>query len=262
MLRASFVPSPVAVRPLVAPGELSCFLCGTGLYKVLKTSHENHKNVNNNQKPHRDASTKSANNTTDRRRRGALKRLALGGAAAGVTASLPATWTQPIVQSVLLPAHAQTSLGEIEDGDFFAVSDLVQNVDRFGGAGAEVASQSGWLDWLIPGAHAQTRPPECSFCGACARIRNGRVTLVVAGVSSDEDDVCFEATGSIGETSPFQQVAGPGGACTTPISVPIQSLEGTAPNRTLVLGAGSDILQMNEDPSRSCNCNAFECRSF
>lgn len=117
------------------------------------------------------------------------------------------------------------------------------------------------MEWLIPSAQAgvEIEPGDCLPCGFCARIRNGHVTLVVAGVSIDEGDVCYEATGSIGEAPPFHQVAGPSGACTDPISLPIQSLEGEAPNRTLVLGAGSEVLEMNEDPLRSCNCNAVEC---
>lgn len=39
-------------------------------------------------------------------RRKALKRLILGG---GVLASMPDRWTKPVVESVLLPAHAQAS---------------------------------------------------------------------------------------------------------------------------------------------------------
>lgn len=40
-----------------------------------------------------------------RRRRGLLKALGIGGAAA----NLPTAWTKPVVESVLLPAHAQTT---------------------------------------------------------------------------------------------------------------------------------------------------------
>lgn len=42
-------------------------------------------------------------------RRGTLKRLAAGGAVAGVAAAAPSRWTRPVVESVVLPVHAQTS---------------------------------------------------------------------------------------------------------------------------------------------------------
>lgn len=42
-------------------------------------------------------------------RRRTLKRLASGGAVAGVVAAAPSRWTRPVVESVVLPVHAQTS---------------------------------------------------------------------------------------------------------------------------------------------------------
>lgn len=198
-------------------------------------------------------------------RRGALKRLVLGSAAAGVAASLPARWTQPIVQSVMLPAHAQTSPGDIEDGDFFAdLSEMEvrgERIDHLGNFGTAVASRGGWLDWLVPTAHAGgSSLGSCLPCGACARIQNGGVTVVVSGLSIDpEGEVCFQATGSILGPADFTQVRGPGGACSNPGTISIVGLEGEAPNRTLVLDTGTELVHMEEDPSRSCSCNTFEC---
>jgi len=45
----------------------------------------------------------------DTRRRSTLTRLVTGSAINGAAAALPSNWTQPVVDSVLLPAHAQTS---------------------------------------------------------------------------------------------------------------------------------------------------------
>lgn len=52
---------------------------------------------------------KENNNTRDPRRR-LLKTIAAGGSAAGL-AALPGKWAKPVVASVILPAHAQTSPG-------------------------------------------------------------------------------------------------------------------------------------------------------
>ena len=49
--------------------------------------------------------------TPDSRRR-LLKALSLGGAAAGLGQVLPERWVRPIVNSVVLPAHAQLSPGQ------------------------------------------------------------------------------------------------------------------------------------------------------
>ena len=44
--------------------------------------------------------------TTSNSRRKALKAIGVGGVLAG---TIPASWTKPVVKSVILPAHAQTS---------------------------------------------------------------------------------------------------------------------------------------------------------
>jgi hypothetical protein len=46
--------------------------------------------------------------TLSKSRRGALK-IILAGGAAGTVAALPKTWTRPVVEAVILPAHAQLS---------------------------------------------------------------------------------------------------------------------------------------------------------
>lgn len=46
---------------------------------------------------------------SDQSRRKVLKSIALGGGAVVATKTLPESWLKPVVKSVLLPAHAQTS---------------------------------------------------------------------------------------------------------------------------------------------------------
>ncbi|MGI9319265.1 MAG: hypothetical protein ACR2QW_18200 [bacterium] len=54
-------------------------------------------------------------NDTDSGRRRLLKSLTVGGAATITAKSLPTEWKKPVVDSVLLPAHAQTSVIFIPD---------------------------------------------------------------------------------------------------------------------------------------------------
>ncbi len=62
-------------------------------------------------KPHDVSQTIPDKHSTQRRK--LLKTLAAGGVAGGVVATLPETWTRPIVDSVLLPVHAQASVATL-----------------------------------------------------------------------------------------------------------------------------------------------------
>ncbi len=56
-------------------------------------------------------------------RRNLLRALTLGGGAVAAT-RLPATWSKPVVDSVTLPAHAQTSLVSVSGGLLFNVNSV------------------------------------------------------------------------------------------------------------------------------------------
>ena len=43
-------------------------------------------------------------------RRKTLKKLLVGGGVAAVGSTLPTKWTKPVVDSIILPAHAQTTV--------------------------------------------------------------------------------------------------------------------------------------------------------
>jgi hypothetical protein len=49
----------------------------------------------------------SEKNTSSRRR--LLKKLAIGGGVVTTASSLPEKWKKPVIESVITPAHAQTS---------------------------------------------------------------------------------------------------------------------------------------------------------
>lgn len=174
-------------------------------------------------------------------RRGALKRLAAGGAAAGIVAGLPSRWTRPVIESVMLPAHAQTSgpgePGE-PDGVFFA---------------SALPTDSGSiLDWFVPAAHAIVAP-DCEIESGCATLSDGKLTLFL-GLSGGKDSACFGGVGVVGDTvalSPQNGIV----QLICNKTVDIVSLEGTAPNRTLTLSNGNGERSFQETTG-DCDCDS------
>jgi|GEM_PF-3467626 len=70
--------------------------------------------INNNKAPAQNAPSKATDAIQNRRRRRLLPLAAAGIVATG----LPAHWRKPVIDSVLLPAHAQTTSGPIGDPGF------------------------------------------------------------------------------------------------------------------------------------------------
>ncbi len=92
--------------------------------------------------------------TRDRRR----KLLAGGGTVLGA-AAFPKEWTRPVFETVVLPAHAQTSGSVL--GDQLPLS--------------EETDAGGWLDYLVPTAHAQTGAG--ALLGGCIILAFNGVTV-------------------------------------------------------------------------------------
>lgn len=215
---------------------------------------------------HRFPESDSRKGPAGRDRRGALKRIAASGALVSAAVALPSRWTRPVVESVVLPAHAQTSAGNIADGDFFPVEDddFIE-VLELGENVAPSSSPSSWLAWLMPRAHAGGNIPniptlQCGHCGACARIRNGQVTVTIVRFDiPNNTKTCYEAAGGFGETVGFNVIGTPSNICTQPGVLKIVRLEGQAPNRVLVVSDGANETNLPEDPSRTCDCDAFPC---
>jgi len=196
-------------------------------------------------------------------RRRTLRKLAAGSVAAGVALAAPGRWTRPVVESVMLPAHAQTSADVPEDGDFFMDLSGFPGPDDFGLRQDRGAAPM-WarlLDRVVPTARAGEAPPPrgCLPCGVCARIRGGKVTVTVTGLSDGgSGPFCLEASGRVGGTVPIQLVDGDTGDCEVVNSVEILRVEGSAPTRTLIIGGGTEA-SLEEDPSRTCSCVEMAC---
>lgn len=101
--------------------------------------------------------TKPRNEKTarDQSRRTTLKTLLTGGGLVTLSA-LPTQWVRPVVDAVVLPTHAQTSPQVSANG--FAVS-------------FELGRAPGWLERIIPSAHAVLIAPQSGFL--CIEEREG-----------------------------------------------------------------------------------------
>lgn len=103
------------------------------------------------------------NETNTKPSPGRRRLLAALGTGAITTALLPKRWTAPVLESVLLPAHAATSYGG--QGSFSTFS-------RVTDAGSSM------LDFLVPKANAGTAIPT-SF-DVCVRVTDYQGDIVVA----------------------------------------------------------------------------------
>jgi len=113
---------------------------------------------------------------SDTNRRKLLKSLAAGSGAVIAGKSLPESWTKPVVDSVLLPAHAQTSQ---------FIYDLTLEADPCSGGGQAAITS---LDFNVTGI---------------TPLSNGTVDAFIQGDNGDPDEYYFvsiegNALGQIG----------------------------------------------------------------
>lgn len=130
----------------------------------------------------------TARKTRDARRK-LLKSLVAGG---GVMASgkiLPDHWSAPVVESVVLPAHAQTTSGPI-DGVFLAEPTFV-NLD-------DTAEPDSILDLFAEPAHAGLSTPIPKVC-------TNAISSILFSVSGNSANVCVKLFG--GETESQESTA-------------------------------------------------------
>ncbi len=80
-------------------------------------------------------------------RRDLLKKLAIGGVAG---AALPAQWSKPVIDSVMLPAHAQTTTGTVTGGG------------GGGGTGPGPSAGESLLDYFVSPAEAAVVSDYCA----------------------------------------------------------------------------------------------------
>lgn len=112
-------------------------------------------------------------------RRRLLKSILVASGAATTASALPEAWVRPVVDSVMLPVHAQTSL---IDG-------------RFGGsgvAGALITVAAPVFDVLVPRAYAGGIDSS-SRLDVCATVSNNNVTDLVVRFNQSAEMTLFTA---------------------------------------------------------------------
>jgi len=110
-------------------------------------------------------------------RRKLLKSALLGGGAAGAWYLAPERWTRPVIQSVTLPAHAQTSVITLSAGPW-ASDGRFRDVRRGGPRSGNLAGRIS--DYLLSPARAglDMEPVRCPFIICLSRTGNGNELLV------------------------------------------------------------------------------------
>jgi hypothetical protein len=155
----------------------------------------------------------------------------------GIALSLPAAWSAPVVQSVILPAHAQTSGDESEsqpeDGRFaFGFSSpLTRNL----------------LNWFVPTAHATS---HCAPQVGCATLQDGVLTIFVA----HDECCCYNGSGNLdGGSIPLTTGDGYCGGC-GPYTAELVELTGVQGARTLRLSIDGQTVDFAEEAAGDCAC--------
>ena len=95
-------------------------------------------------------------------RRAILKSMAAGGGAIAAGKMVPEKWTQPVIESVVLPAHAQTSPGDVPTfpglSGLYSGNTVIAGLGGNGLNGVLVAESKGInkriLDYMVPAAYA------------------------------------------------------------------------------------------------------------
>ena len=101
--------------------------------------------------------TKLKTNILEPSRRNIVKSIAIGG---GAIAALPGKWTKPVLNQVILPSHAQTSMAIT--GDFGTANAIALNFKHKPNGFAD--AQYALLDLLVTPAHADHNT-IAGFCG-------------------------------------------------------------------------------------------------
>jgi hypothetical protein len=120
-------------------------------------------------------------------RRKALKSIIAGSGAVVAGAHVPSSWRQPIVESVVLPAHAQTSPGT---ETVYSGSGLIQQTSVETDDGDFLARL---VNEIVPSAHAQAGG---SFY-ACVIAGDSTAEVSIAGIGREGSDARMIRRGSL-----------------------------------------------------------------
>ncbi|GJL82536.1 MAG: hypothetical protein DHS20C01_21700 [marine bacterium B5-7] len=199
-------------------------------------------------------------------RRKLIKALTIGGVAAG-TAKLPEQWAKPVVESIVLPAHAQTTQPEAPPGP-----DLGDGYFLAQGSGIALQQpDDSILDYFARPAHAQDDIDADQFVVGCVSLKDGKLYIdsLYNDITGDGVfcllDNLMEVSGvplggsqSLNIGSEFDLPAETEDCDNDfyPATVHFDSISGQAPNRMvtirLVTAATNDIVVCQETDKPTC----------
>ncbi len=118
---------------------------------------------------------------SDKTRRKLLKSLAAGSGAVIAGKTLPEHWSRPVIESVVLPAHAQTSAALVTYTASAATGLFVMNTHQ-----GEESRFASIADSLVPTANAGAGPGNDGFY-VCATVDDqaGTAQVAVGGIGGD-----------------------------------------------------------------------------
>ena len=122
-------------------------------------------------------------------RRKLLKSIALGGGAIAVGKTLPQSWTRPVVESVMLPAHAQASVPSVLSfsGQVFDSNSLTDNTDA-----NDKSLLAKVMDSVVPEAKADHNLAHTA--DLCIEVNGSSCSIQMLGYSGGRH---YEGSGSI-----------------------------------------------------------------
>lgn len=149
-------------------------------------------------------------------RRTMLKTALAGSAALAATEGLPARWVRPVIDSVILPAHAQASIPPVAQaaiGPFSTAGFVLASVaepQRLAEHRNDTDSTSRhrWWEWLMPAVHAQS----VACFGDCAfdlEVSVNETSMTLCGVMSGAANAPGGVPVTVSETVPVDLQANP-----------------------------------------------------
>jgi hypothetical protein len=166
----------------------------------------------------------------------------------GIALSFPAAWSAPVVQSVILPAHAQTSGGD--NGSEPVPENGPEPVPENGifSFGSPLLDRS-LLNWFVPTAHATS---HCDPEVGCATLQDGVLTILVAY----DRCCCYSGSGNLDGGS--ISLSSPDNLCGCgPYTAELMELTGSLGARNLKLSIDGKTLDFIEEVAGNCDCAAL-----
>ncbi len=192
-------------------------------------------------------------------RRKLLKSIAAGSGAVVAGKSLPESWSKPVINSVMLPAHAETTDGSgSSSGDTTTTAPLSTSYShdlRFSTSDGRNEVLEDVLSVLVQDAHACCSPSLGAMCVDTSNAPNFTATVLI---SDGRTSGFFTGNGTIaGGAAPLSIEGGCDWWGTVTITVSSADQSGAA--YTVTVNNGEQIASGTASVGDSCPTNPGEC---